>query len=586
VSAARPTVLEGVGVSGGVAIGKAVCISDAGDDVFRFQIEPENIEAEVARFDGACRTAFAEISKAREKMGRILGEELAGILEAQGMLLEDPSFGTRIVRRIREDGVNAEWAVARVCEELEKRFAEVESEYLRERSEDLRNVSRYLLRGLQGIAHHELSEIEGDVIIVARELTPADALRFAREHVVGFALEAGGKTSHSAIILRGLNLPAVVGLEGMLAAVTDHDPMIVDAEHDRVVLHPDLEDLDRGRRRAGLIEARDEAMAHTRLLAPTTIDGVEVKLLANLELLEEVDDALRFGSAGIGLYRSEFFFIEKSPEMPTEEEHYELFSRLLRRMAPRPVIVRTFDLGGRKLAQALLMDEDEENPVLGLRGIRLLQARPDILRPQLRALFRAASEGDLRVMIPLVTTLEEARGFRTLCREIVEELRAEGLQPRADVPLGAMIEVPAAAMLTDHLARELDFLSIGTNDLIQYSLAVDRNNEHVAPLYQPTHPAVLRLLSQIAVAAAGKCELSICGEMASDPVLTPFLLGIGLRRLSMNPRSIPVVKERLRSLRCDALDATVEACLSAATAEDAKQVLVDRHPSPALRLEA
>jgi phosphotransferase system enzyme I (PtsI) len=572
-------VLVGLGVSSGVAIGRAVTVEDPGDRILRFHLGEHQIDAEIQRFELARRSAIGELEKARHKMGETLGADTAGILEAQALLLADPIFVGRVVETIVERQVNAEWAVLRTTEEYERRFAEIESVYLRDRNEDLRNVARYLLRSLQGIAHHELSEIEGDVVIIARELTPTDAVRFARENVVGFALEAGGETSHTTIVVRGLSLPTVVKLDGVLDLATDRDPVIVDGEAGRLILHPTPEVLKRYRRRRDEIERREASLMDAGRLPPRTSDGVEVELHANLELLEEVVDARRFGCRGVGLYRSEFFFIEKSPAIPTEDEHYELFSRLLESMAPLPVTVRTFDLGGRKLSRELFPEEDEENPVLGLRGIRLTRIRPEIMRSQLRALFRAAVKGDLRIMVPLVTTLDEVREFKSLCDRLVAELGRDGLEHRERVPLGAMIEVPAAAMIVDHMARELDFLSIGTNDLIQYALAVDRNNEQVSDLYQPTHPAVLRLLHRIVEDTRGQaCELSICGEMAADPVLTPFLIGIGLRRLSMSPRAIPIIRSRLQSLRWSLLGETVARCLTLGTAVDVRSYLETRHP--------
>jgi phosphotransferase system enzyme I (PtsI) len=291
-------------------------------------------------------------------------------------------------------------------------------------------VANYLLRSLAGIAHHELSEIQGDVVIIGREITPTDAVRFARENVVGFALEEGGETTHTTIIVRGLNLPTVVQLEGVLELATDRDPVIVDGEQGKLILHPTAEVLAHYRARRDQLERNESALVESAALAPRTADGVEVELWANLELLEEVADARRFGGHGIGLYRSEFFFIEKSPAIPTEDEHYERFTQLLEAMAPLPVTVRTFDLGGRKLSRELFPEEDEENPVLGLRGIRLTRIRPEIMRTQLRALFRAAVRGDLRIMVPLVTTVGEVRDFRLLCDLLVGELEREGKEHR------------------------------------------------------------------------------------------------------------------------------------------------------------
>jgi phosphotransferase system enzyme I (PtsI) len=572
-------VLEGLGVSRGVAIGRAVTIADPGDHVLRFHLEESQIDAEIQRFELARRSAIGELEKAQRKMGESLGEETAGILEAQALVLADPTFVGRVIEAIVQRQVNAEWAVLRTTEEYERRFAEVESEYLRERGEDLRNVANYLLRGLAGIAHHELSEIQGDVVIIGREITPTDAVRFARENVVGFALEDGGETTHTTIIVRGLKLPTVVKLEGVLDLATDRDPVIVDGEQGKLILHPTAEVLAHYRARRDQLERNESALVEAGAPAPRTADGVEVELWANLELLEEVGDARRFGGGGIGLYRSEFFFIEKSPAIPTEEEHFELFTRLLEAMAPLPVTVRTFDLGGRKLSRELFPEEDEENPVLGLRGIRLTRIRPEIMRTQLRALLRAAVKGDLRIMVPLVTTVDEVRDFRLLCELLVGELEREGKEHRKRVPLGAMIEVPAAALVADHLARELDFLSIGTNDLIQYALAVDRNNERVSDLYQSTHPAVLRLLQRVVEGVRGRrCELSICGEMAADPLLTPFLVGVGLRRFSMSPRAIPIVRERVRSLHTGRAEETAARCLEMGTAEEVRVYLESAHP--------
>jgi phosphotransferase system enzyme I (PtsI) len=361
--------------------------------------------------------------------------------------------------------------------------------------------------------------------------------------------------------------------------VTDKDPVIVDGDEGRLVLHPTPAVLD-GYRVRRLDAARLEAAAlRTRDLPAVTLDGVEVELLANIELPEEIEDASRFGATGIGLYRSEFLYIERSPELPTEEEHLELFRQMLGAMAPYRVVVRTFDLGGRKLAQEV-MHIEEENPGLGLRGIRLTLARPDIFRTQLRALYRASVDGELGIMVPLVTTLDEVRRFREFCHSVQDELRRDGLAFRPDVKLGVMIEVPAAALIADRIAREVDFLSLGTNDLIQYALAVDRSNEHVAHLYQPLHPAVLGMLGM--VVEAGRTtgvEVSICGEMAGNAEHTALLLGLGLRRLSMSPRAVPAVKARVRELRVSDLEEICRGCTSLSTSDEVAARLESLRPA-------
>jgi phosphoenolpyruvate-protein phosphotransferase (PTS system enzyme I) len=574
-------VLRGMGVSGGIAIGKAVCIETRGPDVFRIPLAVDQIEEEVSRLYEGARHARHELMRTREKAGEDLGNDLAAIFDAHVLLLSDPSFLGKVVERIRNNQVNAEWAVKKTAEELDERFAHIDDSYIRERSEDLTDVSRHLLRSLQGISHHELSELPDDVVIVADDLTPSDAIRLGRARVIGFAIETGGRTSHTTIIARSLNLPAVAGLTGVIGKVGDQASIIVDGESGTIILHPTPDVLAEYRTRKAELTRRDDAWLASRELLPVTTDGVEIKLMANIDLPEEVAEVGPFGACGIGLYRSEFLYIERSPHLPTEDEHIEAYRLMIEAAAPHPAIIRTYDLGGRKLAREV-MDTREENPVLGLRGIRLTLARRDVFRTQIRALYRAAIYGDLWIMLPLVSRLEEVRAFRAFAAEMIEELEREELPFRQDVRLGIMIEVPAAAMIADMLAREVDFFSIGTNDLIQYSLAVDRNNEHVADLYQPLHPAILRMLRFVIDSAreAG-IEVSLCGEMASDPRYALLLAGLGLRRLSVSPRAIPDVKTRIRERSMAELTELAQECLQYATAEDVQKHLegiFDREP--------
>ncbi len=566
-------VLRGMGVSGGIAMGRAVCIETRGPDVFRIPILEDQVEEEVARlYDGARRARF-ELQRTRDKASEDLGNDLAAIFDAHVLLLSDPHFLGKVEERIRKDIVNAEWAVHKTAEELDARFAHLDDAYIRERSEDLTDVSRHLLRSLQGTAHHDLSELPPDVIIVADDLTPSDAIRLGRAKVIGFAIESGGRTSHTTIIARSLNLPAVAGLTGVSGCVSDQASIIVDGETGTVILRPTPQVTEEYAVRKRELERRDSAYLATRELGAVTTDGVEIQLMANIDLPEEVDEVGPFGAAGVGLYRSEFLYIERSPHLPTEEEHLQTYRHLIEAAAPHPAIIRTYDLGGRKLAREVMATE-EENPVLGLRGIRLTLARPEIFRTQIRALFRAGVYGDLWVMLPMVSTLEEVRSFRSFAEGILEELEREGLPFRRDIRLGVMIEVPAAAMIADVLAREVDFFSIGTNDLIQYSMAVDRNNEHVASLYQPLHPGILRMLRFVIDSArAAGIEVSLCGEMAADPRCALLLVGMGLRRLSVSPRRIPEIKTWLRDVSAAELADLAEACLAHSTAADVQRHL-------------
>lgn len=566
--------LVGIGVSEGIAVGRAVVVANRAVEIFRIPLRDDEIEREVERFRAARHEVRHQIETTRRGAGQLFGEDLSAIFEAHSLLLEDKTFIAAIERRIVGDRVNAEWAVHETSIELGRRFSALRDEYLRERGEDLEDVVRQLLRKLQGIAHHEVSEVEGDVILVADDLVPSEAIRLGRGNVVGFAIESGGRTSHTSIIARSLGIPAVAVLPEITDLVTDEDPIIVDGRTGTVILHPTAEVLASYRSDKVALElAADRARAEP-VGAAITRDGVEIDLQANIDLPEEIGYLERCGAHGIGLYRSEFLYMETDPHLPTEEDHYRIYRRLVEAAHPHPATIRTYDLGGRKLAREM-MESDEENPVLGLRGIRLTLARPRIFRTQLRGLLRAGAHGNLWIMAPMVSRIEEIRALRALLDEIAAELDAEGTCRATEYRLGVMIEVPAAAMIADLLAREADFFSIGTNDLIQYSLAVDRNNRQVADLYQPLHPAVLRMLRSIADAGrAAGIAVSVCGEMASDESCLPVMLGLGLRRLSAHPRALPGLARRVRELDIESLEPIARRCCELASSEEVREMLL------------
>jgi phosphotransferase system enzyme I (PtsI) len=564
-------VIRGMGVSSGVAIGRAVIVETRAQDVFRVPVQEDQVDAEVARLMEAVEHARRDLENTRGEVGEDLGSDLAGIFDAHLLLLGDYKFLGRVEERIRSQKVNAEWAVHKTAEELDQRFAQMDNAYLRERGADMTDVTRHLLRSLQGTSHRETGELAPDTVVVADDLTPSDAIRLGRQRVLGFAIESGGRTSHTTIIARSLNLPAVAGLTGLTKQLVDDVPLIVDGEEGTVILNPTSEMLERYRSRRFDLQCRDRDLMLTRELPAVTRDGAAVSLMANIDLPEEVEEGICYGAAGIGLYRSEFLYIEKSPLLPSEEEHLAIYRRLIEAAAPHPAVIRTYDLGGRKLAREV-METHEENPVLGLRGIRLTLFRPDIFRTQVRALLRAGLFGDLWVMLPLVSTLDELRSFRAFTAEMAAELEREGLPFRRDLRLGVMIEVPAAAVMADLLAREADFFSIGTNDLIQYSLAVDRNNEHVANLYQPLHPAMLRMLRHVIDSArAANIDVGLCGEMGGDVRHALLLIGMGLRRLSMSPRRIPEIKTWLRRMAVAELADLAGRCMTFSTAGEVQQ---------------
>ena len=563
------------GVSEGIATGTAVCINTRIGDIYQIPLLEGEVEQEIERFRQGVENAREELRSLRDKVGEELGDDLAGIFDAQKLFLSDSMLLGGVEGHIREERVNAEWALQETVQEIEERFAAIETDYLRERVEDLRYVSRFLVRNLRGLNFHSLSEVQGNVVIVADDLAPADAVRLGRENVVAFVIEHGSRTSHTTIIARSLNLPLVVGVRGVQEALAERAevPIFVDADSSEVVLWPDTEVREAYDLRLEARERLEIQLEYESELPPITTDGDEVKVMANIDLPEELHDARRFGAAGIGLYRSEFLYIEKSPEMPSEEEHFMVYRRMAEEAHPHPAIVRTYDLGGRKIAREQ-METREENPVLGLRGIRLTLARPDIFRTQVRALLRATAFGDLWIMLPLVTITEEIHRFREFASQVMDELEQEGHAFRRDFKLGIMIEVPAAAMISDLLAREVDFFSIGTNDLIQYALAVDRNNEHVTDLYRPLHPGIVRMLLQIIRNARdADIEVSMCGEMAADPSLTAVLLGCGLRRLSVSTRQVPAIKRRIRQLTAGPLTEIAATCSNLATAQEVEDFL-------------
>ena len=545
---ARITV--GTGVSPGVAVGSAIRLDPgAGAPRERALGAGRSPEGEIEAFAAARVVAAGELAVLQARLAASLGASYAAILDAQILLVDDPALVVETERLIREEGVTAGWALHAVIAGYLERFAAIEDRYLRDRGADLKDLERRLLRALSSPGSEtEAPAASGPSILVGHTIGPSDAVALAREGVVGLAADLGGPTSHTAILAKAFGVPAVVGLGDLAAQATEGETLLVDGDRGLVIVDPSGGDVEEARRRSDASRLRESAWVSARELPAVTRDGVEVTLRANVEFLEEAAAAMRFGAAGIGLYRSEFLYVATAPDLPSEEEQLHTYRELAARVAPHPVVIRTLDLGGEKYFHDVL-ERAEPNPVLGLRGLRLCLRRPELFRPQLRALLRAAAGADLRILLPMVTTPAEVREVRRLLDRESDDLRSRGIPCRPNVTLGVMIETPAAAGIADLLAREADFLSVGTNDLIQYALAVDRGNPSVAPIYDPLHPAILRLLRFVlrAGAAAG-VPVSLCGEMAADPALTPVLLGLGFRELSCPPRAIPPVRDAVRAL--------------------------------------
>jgi phosphotransferase system enzyme I (PtsI) len=566
---------KGVGVSPGIAIGRAVIVEKRVAQVYRIPIREEEVESEVRRFNESLDKTREELLDLKQKVSRSMGDEYAQIFEAHAMIVSDASFADKVTQKIEEEQVNAEWALAEVQEELQARFASFEDDYLRERSADVKDVAERVLLNLQGIAHHELSEIDHDVIIIADDLTPSDTVHFNRRPVVGFVTEVGGRTSHTSIIAKSLFMPAVIGVSKLTKIVDNDELVIVDGYEGTVVVNPTPAMIQEYLSRVSRHEEAELKLLENRDLPATTKDHHKISLLANIELVEELDDAFKVGAEGIGLYRSEFLYIATSPDLPTEDEHFDIYRKLAESTAPNWCIIRTFDLGGKKLARQI-MGSTEDNPVLGLRALRLCMQHRGMFKTQLRALLRASAHGKIKIMFPLVSGVQELRQVKTLVREIQMELDAENIPYNRELQIGIMIEVPSAAVIADLLATEADFFAIGTNDLIQYSLAIDRSNEKVSYLYEPLHPAILRLVK--GVIDAGKragIPVEMCGEMAADPIYAIVLLGLGLEIFSMNPSSIPVIKNVIRSVRYKDCRRIAELALNKKTAQEIEEFVIE-----------
>lgn len=572
---------KGIGVSPGIVIGRALIVERQVTPIFRVPIKEAEIDNEISRFHEALQKTRDDLLALKQTVTRSIGEEYASIFDAHAMIVSDPTFADNVIQKIELEHINAEWAVQEVQDELEARFESFENEYLRERGDDVKDVGDTLLKNLQGIAHHDLSEIDHDVVILAEDVTPSDAVRLNRKPIVGFATESGGRTSHTSIIAKSMFMPAVIGVPRLTDLVDNDEVVIIDGWEGTLVVNPTPSLVQEYLSRISRHEEYERQLLKNRKLRAITRDKHKVSLQANIELVGETDDAIRFGAEGIGLYRSEFLYIAKSPDLPTEDEHFETYRTLAQAMAPDWTVIRTFDLGGKKLARQITGGQ-EDNPVLGLRGLRLCMRHRDMFRTQLRALLRASAFGNIKIMFPLVSGLQELRQVKALVREVKEELDGEGIAYDPALQIGIMIEVPSAAVTADALASEADFFAIGTNDLIQYSLAIDRSNENVSYLYEPLHPAILRLLQF--VIRAGKnagIPVSICGEMASDPLYAIILLGLGLDIFSMNPSSIPIVKNVIRSIRYKDCRRIAQAALERRTAQEIEEFLIE---SVAIRL--
>ncbi len=538
---------NGVGVSPGIARGTVFVYRPDDDAAPSRSIEESEIPTEIARFEGALLATRAQILEMQQRIAESTGAKDASIFDAHLLVVEDRTLIDEVLRRLGADRMNVEHVFQTVAGRYAKTLSEIDDPYLRERALDIHDVTRRVIHNLMGTQARDLAGVTTPHILIAHNLAPSDTAQLNRALVLGFGTDAGSRTSHTAIMARSLNIPAIVGLHEASSQLVTGDHVLLDGYNGLLVVNPSDQTL----WEYGELEIKktvvEEKLSQLRETASTTRDGHHVILSANIELPDDMELVQQSGAEGVGLYRTEFFYLNKA-ELPTEDEQFAAYRQVAEAAAPHSVIIRTLDLGGDKFMSALHIPE-ELNPFLGWRAIRFCLERVDIFKTQLRAILRASAAGNVKIMYPMISGVEELRRANVLLEECRAELRAEGLAFNEEMEVGAMIEIPSAAISADILAKEVDFFSIGTNDLIQYSIAVDRLNEHIAHLYEPTHPAIIRLIRMTVEAAhANNLWVGVCGEMAGDILLTPLLLGLGIDELSAGAGSVPRVKRAVQSL--------------------------------------
>ncbi len=564
--------LQGIAVSPGVAIGEVLVMDNEGFRIPRRFLPRDAVEDELDRLNRAIAAASAEIERHRDRVSEQLGKDSAAIFSAHIQMLNDRGLRGKLEEMIRQRHYSPEYSVSRALRHYAKIIQSLDGDYMPERATDIFDIEKRLLRHLFGKRREELAHINAEVLVLAHTLTPSETSNLDPKYVRGFVTEIGGAGSHTAIVAEALGIPAVVGIGPFLTSVSGGETAIIDGYQGLVILNPDEETIARYRHEVVQYRSHTAKLEKLRDLPAETADGVRIQLLGNIEFPYEVDQCQNRGANGIGLYRTEFLFLSRDTE-PTEEEQTSAYTAVATALRDKPVVLRTIDLGADKMP-GFPFPEDEDNPFLGLRSIRLALKHPDMFRKQLRAILRASTTGNISIMFPLVSTLLELKHAKTLLREAREDLEEEGTPFDRDMKVGMMVEVPSAVMMLDHFAEEVDFFSIGTNDLIQYALAVDRSNKDVAGLYTGADPSVLRLID-MSVRTAKKFEvpISMCGQMCGNPLYTMLLLGIGLRSLSVTPAAIPEIKQVCRRVSVSGCERVAKRALELESARDVKTYL-------------
>ena len=559
---------EGIGVSPGIAFAGIYVVRDDLDEVARYHIAPSRIADEIGRFEAGLIQTRMQILEMQERIAESIGAKDAAIFDAHLLVVEDRTLIDEVLRKLKTDLCNVEWAFQEVATRYAETLSKIDDPYLRERALDIQDVTKRVIRNLQGKAPKAFLSLSGPHILVAHNLTPSDTASMSRENVLGIATDLGSRTSHAAILARSLTIPAVLGLHDITAKVDTGQHLLLDGNDGLLIVNPAPQTLACYRELESRRAKVTAQLKELRETTSTTRDGCHIVLSANIELPEDVDAVAANGAEGIGLYRTEFLYLNRKT-LPAEEEQYETYRSVAEQVRPNPLIIRTFDLGGDKLAEGVADVTDELNPFLGWRAIRFCLENQDIFKTQLRAILRASAVGNIKVMFPMISGLDELRRAIAVLEECKQQLRNSRAEVAERVEVGAMIEIPSAAICASALAREVDFFSIGTNDLIQYALAVDRVNEKIAYLYEPTHPAILRLLKMVADAAhANRIWVGVCGEMAGDVALVPLLLGLGMDELSAAATLVPRVKRAVQSVAIPECHELVEDALKLNTASE------------------
>ncbi|HEV8073670.1 MAG TPA: phosphoenolpyruvate--protein phosphotransferase [Opitutaceae bacterium] len=569
-SAKEELVVQGISASQGIAYGQIFLYEKSDVEVPSYQVDPNKRVAEIARFEQALLTTRQQIAKIQDEVEKNLGGDEARIFDAHLMVLEDQALIGETIREFEKTGRNIETCFNQVASRYIKAFDEIDDEYLRERAGDLRDVAQRVLQNLLGQAINNLSRLADKRVVVANDISPSDSASIDRSQALGIVTDTGSKTSHAVIVARSMRIPAVVGVRDLTKKARNGDWAIVDGYEGVVVLNPSEQTLFR----YGKIQIQKKSFEQRLLEASrqpaVTLDGVPVALMANIEKVDETAQAKEFAAEGVGLFRTEYIYLN-SARIPTEQEQFLAYKAVAEALAPHPVIIRTLDLGGDKpMASAPELFPKEDNPFMGFRAIRFCLEHVNLFKDQLRAILLASSYGKVRIMYPMISGVEELARANAVLDECKAELKQRGQPFDENISVGSMIEIPSAAVTADLLARKCGFFSIGTNDLIQYMLAIDRVNDRIAHLYEPTHPAILRMLKYIVEQAhQANIKVAVCGEMAGDPVFAPLLLGLGVDELSMSPTLLPAVKYLVRAMKLSDAKTLVEEAL---TLEDPKKI--------------